>query len=45
MVEGPDFRPFRRALLLEGDPDRVPLIQPGVGAEVKSAFLASRQMT
>jgi hypothetical protein len=29
MVEGPDFRPFRRALLLEGDPDRVPLIGQG----------------
>jgi uroporphyrinogen decarboxylase len=28
-----------RALLLEGEPDRVPLIEPGVEAEVKSAVL------
>ncbi|MHB1160339.1 MAG: uroporphyrinogen decarboxylase family protein [Chloroflexota bacterium] len=39
MIDGPDFKRFRRALLLDGEPDRVPLIEPGVEMEVKSAFL------
>ena len=35
----PDFERLRTALLLRGEPDRVPLVEAGVEREIKEAFL------
>ncbi|MGD0113601.1 MAG: hypothetical protein ABSD48_17220, partial [Armatimonadota bacterium] len=35
----PDFSRVRTALLLQGEPDRVPLAEGGIDGEVKTAFL------
>jgi uroporphyrinogen decarboxylase len=35
----PDFNRVRTALLLQGEPDRVPLAEGGIDGEVKAAFL------
>ena len=39
MSESPDFERLRRVLLLQGEPDRVPLIELDAHRQVKSAFL------
>ena len=36
---GPDFERLRRALLLQGEPDRVPMAELEVSRDIKSAFL------
>ncbi|MEE9199753.1 MAG: uroporphyrinogen decarboxylase family protein [Dehalococcoidia bacterium] len=38
-TEGPNFERLRQALLLQGEPDRVPLWEIGVDRDVKRAFL------
>jgi len=39
--DGPNFERLKQALLLQGEPDRVPLLELGVDREVKRAFLKS----
>lgn len=39
MVDGPNFARLRRALLVEGEPDRVPIAEVYIDPDVKSAFL------
>lgn len=39
MSEGPNFERLRRAFLLQGEPDRVPLIELDAHRQLKSAFL------
>ena len=41
--DGPNFARLRRALLREGEPDRVPLMEIGVDRDVKRAFLGERR--
>lgn len=38
-MDSPDFGRLRKALLLEGEPDRVPLVEAGIEPEIKQAFL------
>lgn len=42
MVPGPDFQRLRTALLCQGEPDRVPLVEAGIDASVKQHFLGRR---
>ncbi len=42
MVRGPNFDNLRRALLRQGEPDYVPLVEFSVDADVKAAFLGRR---
>ena len=39
--DSPNFERLKQALLLQGEPDRVPLLELGVDREVKRAFLKS----
>ena len=36
---GPNFERVRRALLLQGEPDRVPLAELEISRDIKTAFL------
>ena len=42
MASGPDFQRLRTALLCQGEPDRVPLVEAGIDAGVKERFLGRR---
>ena len=43
MSRQPDFERFKRALLLQGEPDRVPLAELAVDEDVRVAFLGGRK--
>ena len=42
MTSHPDFNRLKTALLLKGEPDRVPLMELGVGQKVKEAYLGKK---
>jgi len=39
MADTPDFERIRKTLLLQGEPDRVPVMELGIDRDVKGAFL------
>ena len=42
MSKGPNFEQFRKALLLQGEPDRVPLAELLVDQDIKAAFMGKQ---
>ncbi len=42
MVSGPNFQRLRTALLCQGEPDRVPLVEAGIDNGVKERFLGRK---
>jgi uroporphyrinogen decarboxylase len=42
-TQGPNFERLRRALLLQGEPDRVPLLELTVDQQVQNAFLGGEK--
>lgn len=44
-MTAPDFGRLRKAVLLQGEPDRVPLVEAGIEREIKEAFLGRPVLT